>query len=591
VLDLVEIGRKIRGYRQRAKLSQIDLELEIGASSGSISRTENGKINSDKETLLKIAKVLKMSPIETAGLFGIVINKVDENGFGDHEQLYGQYHNTYENTYDFLQNLDVNKAFEESTKKIEEHGYHNICIYLIDPDTETFKLKKTTVPQSTLELALELLRKDIYEVEFSLTDSTLITQAILTGKIQVSSQMFELIIPHLGELYSLQSSRNTQQVIALPMKIESKVIGCITFQTKDSIVNAEIISELEKLGESVSKTIFTAELKKEFDRNFEKSKIPISEEKELKANLMELFTYSNFLHLWNTELSMRVFCLLTSGLTLYWIFNQIFLPIDVGLYFLWGDIYFSMAIFAAIVGYKAYNFIGGFNTKLGKMLVFLILISLLHSFGQVYNTFVTRMSETGTFPYPSTSDLGFLTATIFSMCLSIYVYKYIRTKCCINPFSKLNILLFILIALIIFSIKYLILLEAYDWSVPGWKTVLFDSAYIIAECLGVMFAIYGLSAIRRTVISKEAVFFLSLFFYSSILLYICDLFFSYQYYQNLFIRAGLVDFLYFVYYTVIAFGHVALHATIKKDIDIQKRESGLKDYKFTVEKVVNKLLD
>ncbi|MFS8130694.1 MAG: helix-turn-helix domain-containing protein [Candidatus Dojkabacteria bacterium] len=66
------IGQKIRKFRFKAGLTQLDLELEIDASSGSISRIESGNVNPTKETLFSISKALKLNEIETAYLFGII---------------------------------------------------------------------------------------------------------------------------------------------------------------------------------------------------------------------------------------------------------------------------------------------------------------------------------------------------------------------------------------------------------------------------------------------------------------------------------------------------------------------------------------
>jgi transcriptional regulator with XRE-family HTH domain len=66
-------GKQIKHFRQRAKLTQIELELRINASFGSISRIENGVTNPTKETLLLIAMALGLNSIETATLFGIEI--------------------------------------------------------------------------------------------------------------------------------------------------------------------------------------------------------------------------------------------------------------------------------------------------------------------------------------------------------------------------------------------------------------------------------------------------------------------------------------------------------------------------------------
>jgi len=65
------IGEKIRAYRIKKNMRQLDLEVAINTSCGTLSRIENGLTNPTKETILNIASVLKLNKTETADLFGI----------------------------------------------------------------------------------------------------------------------------------------------------------------------------------------------------------------------------------------------------------------------------------------------------------------------------------------------------------------------------------------------------------------------------------------------------------------------------------------------------------------------------------------
>src|SRR6185369_5434756 len=74
--EYYKLGQKIRNFRIRAGKSQMELELEIGASAGSLSRIENGEVNPTKETLLKLIDTLDLKPIEGASLFGLEISNI-----------------------------------------------------------------------------------------------------------------------------------------------------------------------------------------------------------------------------------------------------------------------------------------------------------------------------------------------------------------------------------------------------------------------------------------------------------------------------------------------------------------------------------
>lgn len=67
----IDYSRKLRKARTHKVLSQFDVEIICGLPVGTVSRIENNRVNPSKETLLKIAKGLKLSCDETCELFGI----------------------------------------------------------------------------------------------------------------------------------------------------------------------------------------------------------------------------------------------------------------------------------------------------------------------------------------------------------------------------------------------------------------------------------------------------------------------------------------------------------------------------------------
>lgn len=70
-LNLLTTGEKIKNFRKRIDLSQLELETAIAASPGSVSRIEAGKVNPTKETILQLGKVLKLTEKEISDLLGV----------------------------------------------------------------------------------------------------------------------------------------------------------------------------------------------------------------------------------------------------------------------------------------------------------------------------------------------------------------------------------------------------------------------------------------------------------------------------------------------------------------------------------------
>lgn len=65
-----KLGDKIRYFRKRAKMSQLDLEVAIGTSPGAISRIENGEVNPTKDTIDKVSESLSLNTLERLFLDG-----------------------------------------------------------------------------------------------------------------------------------------------------------------------------------------------------------------------------------------------------------------------------------------------------------------------------------------------------------------------------------------------------------------------------------------------------------------------------------------------------------------------------------------
>ncbi len=86
------VGDIIKAQRKRLGISQLDLELEIDAASGSISRIENGLVNPTKETLKKISHVFHLDSVQEASLFGVnnLNLSIDENSTPNLDELYQQ---------------------------------------------------------------------------------------------------------------------------------------------------------------------------------------------------------------------------------------------------------------------------------------------------------------------------------------------------------------------------------------------------------------------------------------------------------------------------------------------------------------------
>jgi len=70
-------GQKIKFFRERNELTQLQLAQESGIDLSTIARIENDTQNPDKETISLIATALFLNAKETAYLFDVNIYAID----------------------------------------------------------------------------------------------------------------------------------------------------------------------------------------------------------------------------------------------------------------------------------------------------------------------------------------------------------------------------------------------------------------------------------------------------------------------------------------------------------------------------------
>lgn len=62
--EIKKFGLQLKDLRKKRKKTQLDLEVATGINHGDISRIENGKINIEFYTMIKLATALDVSIIE-----------------------------------------------------------------------------------------------------------------------------------------------------------------------------------------------------------------------------------------------------------------------------------------------------------------------------------------------------------------------------------------------------------------------------------------------------------------------------------------------------------------------------------------------
>jgi len=219
-MSTLELGQKIKHYRQRSKYSQFELEYKIEASPGSISRIENGQINPTKETLSKIANAFELKPSEIADLLGVKIFSPEElvSAINKISKCF-DLETTLQTAVDIIFDLYPD--------------YNGGVLLLVDQNNPDLIWSQTVSNMPNIEKVHKLLPRKLNQ--FSLSRSKNLSNFIVQCVNQrIILQSFDLvdfgreIIPDIivttvGKILNFQSG------IVLPMIYEDEVIGAVIY--------------------------------------------------------------------------------------------------------------------------------------------------------------------------------------------------------------------------------------------------------------------------------------------------------------------------------------------------------------------------
>lgn len=237
------IGQKIREFRTRAGKSQLQLEVEIGAAPGSLSRIESGKTNPSKETIFTISKSLNLTDRQISYLFGLdfdtpqkvlsIVNKI--SGITD---------------IDTVMQVAVN---EISTIL----DYVSVSILLLD-ESNTLRAQYFAQNQPSIEVMRRVgVRFNSLYVNESTDKDNLLLRTALDKRIHRSSDMYDFGRGAISKplMRMIQKVVSLKEAISIPLIAGEDVLGSIFFAKKD-LVNYEFeLDLLEALARQVAYAI------------------------------------------------------------------------------------------------------------------------------------------------------------------------------------------------------------------------------------------------------------------------------------------------------------------------------------------------
>lgn len=227
---VTKIGEKIRNFRKRSGKSQFELELEIEASPGSMSRIESGQVNPTKETLRKIIEALELKSYDAMSLFELEVS--DLSGL---VKLANKLSRT----------LDLDELLQNAVNQtVSDLSLFGCILFLCDDEyvyakaqTETWYLKFVN---QVLPQALNTMRLSLNDTENYVVRS--INERVPKFGNRLSDFSKNVFPDKISDI--IQKFNGTKFVASFPMIVDEKVIGAIVY-SKDNEENFD--SEFEIL--------------------------------------------------------------------------------------------------------------------------------------------------------------------------------------------------------------------------------------------------------------------------------------------------------------------------------------------------------
>lgn len=169
------LGEKLKYFRKRNNLSQMELEVATNSAAGAVSRIEKGVINPTKETILKIAEVLGLNDYEISYLIGKIAYPATTEEVQSARDAVKKYFNK-KSTLAYMTDersrlIDISKGFRLLIG-LNEEKYENLIgqsfpIMLL---RDEFGLKKFIDPEKLEKVLRDAFSRTYAEMGFMIGD-------------------------------------------------------------------------------------------------------------------------------------------------------------------------------------------------------------------------------------------------------------------------------------------------------------------------------------------------------------------------------------------------------------------------------------
>jgi len=214
------VGQKIKNFRKRSGKSQFELELDIDASPGSISRIESGEVNPTKETIKKIAVTLELSSAETGELLGVEILGMDQ---------------PIAAIASFSKYLEIDEVLEKAVDSLYQilPGYNGGVIMLKDELTQDVLHGQFFTKVPNVKEIINLLPAPIKDLKLSIPQNpdNYIVRSVTENTFFQDPNVLRFSKGIVNDLIAkaVASAFGFSCGLSLPLKYENDVLGAIMF--------------------------------------------------------------------------------------------------------------------------------------------------------------------------------------------------------------------------------------------------------------------------------------------------------------------------------------------------------------------------
>lgn len=251
--------------------------------------------------------------------------------------------------------------------------------------------------------------------------------------------------------------------------------------------------------------------------------------------------------------------ILLSAFTLWWLIINIFIPDNAMQRQLWSGTHGLVALFGAIIGLINARAWGWTDSLVGKAMIAFSFGLLCQEFGQII--FAYYVSFRGVeVPYPSLADAGYFTT------LPLYIYgAYLLSKWAESlqlirlRHREIKIIGMVLFIFLVASVP--VFFHGYSNGNFSLFGVLFSYLYLLSNTAFVFLAIAPYLLLRRTVqwsIYRPVIF----FSVALVFQYLADYTFYIQVNYGIWIPGGVIDYIYFLAYGLMAVGLIRFRVLV-----------------------------